>query len=382
MEREHPVSRRASLPALVEEKRRVAEELRELLGPRRARRAESDHHARRRPRHCGMTIHTGVGCSYGCVYCYIWDMGFPGRPRPYPLEPLEMAYALAVNPYVLPRSTMAAYGSVTEPFLPETRERALGYIGEVYRWLRLPTQVSTKAVVDEGLARELAAREPRLSVLVSVTAVGEWARRLEPRAPPAEERIAAAGEAARRGLSVALFLRPIIPGVTDVQARRILEMAWDAGIRDLVPGSLRVTPGILSRLEAAGVPRRALEARLPRRPRGPRDQVTLREEDIKARIVAEAREMGFRVHPSACSHNMWSHGTPCHACRLGPCGPGRPAPPSPEEVAEAVEALGGSARLVEVRYPVIVVRGLRGVRPDVVKEVLEAATKLQVRVER
>ena len=121
---------------------------------------------------------------------------------------------------------------------------------------------------------------------------------------------------------------------------------------------------------------------MPRRPRGPRDQVTLREEDIKSRIIAEAREMGFRVHPSACSHNMWSHRTPCHACRLGPCGPGRPASPSPEEVAEAVEALGGRARLVEVRYPVIVIRGLRGARPDVVKEVLEAATKLQVRIER
>ncbi|MCE4629966.1 MAG: radical SAM protein, partial [Desulfurococcales archaeon] len=96
-----------------------------------------------------MTIHTGVGCSYGCVYCYIWDMGFPGYPAMYPLTPLQLAYALAINPYVLPRSTMAAYGSVTEPFLPETRDRALEYVKTIYEWLKLPSQVSTKSILDD-----------------------------------------------------------------------------------------------------------------------------------------------------------------------------------------------------------------------------------------
>jgi len=334
-----------ALARLWDEKVRAARRLEGRLAPGEAVEARRDHHARRPPRPCGMTIHTGVGCSMGCLYCYVPDMGFPMRPRPYPLTPAQMAYALAVNPYVLPRSTLAAYGSVTEPFLPETRERALGYIREVRRWLALPSQVSTKAVLDPGLAGALRAADPDISVLVTVVALGEWARRLEPGAPPAEERIEAAGAAARAGLKVALFVRPIIPGVTDRQAGEIFELAAEAGIRYAVLGTLRVTPGILERLSRAGVDPGAIESRLPRRPRGPRDQVTIRGGDLKAAVAAEARARGIEVLPAACSHNIIAHGEYCRACRLGPCGdPARARRVDPGEVEELLEAAGLRAR--------------------------------------
>jgi len=368
---------RARFESLLRWKRRVVEELESRLDPRVVEAARRDHHARRRPRHCGMTIHTGVGCSYGCVYCYIWDMGFPGRPEPYPLPPEGMALALARNPYVLPGHTMAAYGSVTEPFLPETRSLAVAYIREVYRWLRLPSQVSTKSVVDEELARQLLDAEPRLSLLLTVVALGEWARRLEPGAPSPEERIAAAGRAARMGLRVALFLRPIIPGVTDVQAGEILDLARSHGIRDVVPGTLRVTEGIVKRLAAAGVDEGLLLSLLPRRPRSLREQVPIRGGEYKRRVIEEARARGFRVHPSACSHNMHAHETPCYACSLGPCA-GVPEPPGEDEVRDAVEALGGRVRGVEVAGGLVVLYGLEGARRDVVEELLGAWLKLRV----
>ena len=214
-------------------------------------------------------------------------------------------------------------------------------------------------------------------MLVTVVALGDWSRRLEPGAPPGEERIAAAGEAARKGLRVALFLRPIIPGVTDAQAREILELARDHGIRDVVPGTLRVTPGILGRLEAAGV--RIPPGRIPRRPRSGRDQVPIRASDLKARVVEEARRLGLRVHPSACSHNMHSHGEPCHACRLGPCY-AEPEPPDPGEVEEALEVLGVRHRGVEIRPPLVIVRRPSGKSRALVEEVLMALTRLQVRI--
>lgn len=367
------------IAGLIEEKERIREELRELLGPEEALEAERDHHARRRPRHCGMTIHTGVGCSYGCVYCYIWDMGFPGRPEPYPLSPLQMAYALAVNPYVVPERTMAAYGSVTEPFLPETRIRALDYIRTVYEWLRLPSQVSTKSLLDDDLVEELLGAEPGISVLVTVVALGEDARRLEPGAPPAEERLAAMGEAARRGLNVALFMRPIIPGVADRHYRGIIDYAVEYGVRHIVLGSLRVTPGILSRLGAVGIDTGVIRARLIGSLRDPRRQVPVDTRDLKNTIASYARGKGMVVHPSACSHNMWSHRSPCHACKYGPCY-GRPETPDPGDVREAVEILGGRVRDVEVRYPYIILRGVSGVDRRRLVEVLQAAARLMVRL--
>jgi len=58
----------------------VARRLEALIGAEAAGRARRDHHARRPPRPCGMTIHTGIGCSMGCIYCYVPDMGFMGKP--------------------------------------------------------------------------------------------------------------------------------------------------------------------------------------------------------------------------------------------------------------------------------------------------------------
>lgn len=367
------------ITSLLEDKKKTAGELRELIGAEEARRAERDPHARRKPRHCGITIHTGVGCSYGCVYCYIWDMGFPGTPRRYQLTPLQMAYALAVNPYVLPNSTMAAYGSVMEPFLPETRDDALEYIRVVYEWLGLPSQVSTKSILDDEIISGLKKAEPNISVLVTVVALGRDARRLEANAPRAEDRLEAAVEAGRRGLNVAVFMRPIIPGVAERHYTSIINMAVEGGLKHIVLGSLRATKGIISRLEAVGIDSSLLEARIPGEQVYVKRQVPVDVRDLKSRIAAYALKKGMVVHPSACSHNMWSHRQSCHACKYGPCY-SRPGLPDEEDIVEAVEALGGRVRSVVVRYPYIILHGVKGVRRGVLTELLKAATRLMVRV--
>ncbi|MEM1515181.1 MAG: radical SAM protein [Candidatus Bathyarchaeia archaeon] len=171
----------ANLVWLLESKNRVLDKLGEKLSSESKVRASKDSHSRRKPRPCGITIHTGIGCNYACTYCYIYDMGFPAKSRPYPLRSEEVVYALALNPYVVPEKTLAAYGSVTEPFLPETTERTLSYMREVYRQLRLPTQVSTKAILTEEVLKEISSGDPHMSVLVTVVTLSN--RRLEPRAP-------------------------------------------------------------------------------------------------------------------------------------------------------------------------------------------------------
>jgi DNA repair photolyase len=363
-------------------KAEIAEELKKALGER-AKKAKRDHHSRRPPRPCGMTIHTGIGCNYGCIYCYVPDMGFPMKPKPYPLEPLEMVYALAINPYVIPQRTLAAYGSVTEPFLKETRKRALEYIKEVWSWLRLPSQVSTKSILDEEIIESLKEGDNNISVLVSVSAIGEVARTLEPNAPPPEERILSAGEAVRKGIKVTLFLRPIIPSITEVQAEEILELAWKAGIREVVLGTLRVTPGILRRLRAAGLENVVSEIlrRLPRRPKNERDQVTIRGSDLKKAIERTAKRMGFKVLPSSCSANIEAHGEYCEACDMGPCGDPAKKIKDPEaEARELLEVLGIKYR--EAHYDGKVLRVyLNEVPKNIkVKILLEVSLRVKVRV--
>ncbi len=313
----------ATVREVLEWKRRLAGELESKLPREALERARRDWHARRSPIPCGMTIHTGMGCSYGCAYCYIYDMGFTMKPQPYPLTGEELVYALLVNPYFVPgpKGTLLAFGSVTEPFMPETAGRALEYLRATRDLLGNPQQVSTKTALKGRLLEEfMESVDPRIDVLVSITTLRKW-RLLEPGASPPDERLEFMRILAETGFSVTLFLRPIIPGVTDAEAEEILARAAEAGVRKVVPGTLRVTPGILRRLKASrAVDPSIIEARLPRHPRNPRDQVPIRGRDLKEKVARIAGELGLKVLPASCSSNIDSHGLACAACRLGPCG--------------------------------------------------------------
>ena len=51
----------------------------EMVGAAGASRAKANHHSKRKPIQCGLTIHPGNDCAYSCLYCYIVDMGFKFR---------------------------------------------------------------------------------------------------------------------------------------------------------------------------------------------------------------------------------------------------------------------------------------------------------------
>ncbi len=365
-----------------QEKQRLREKIGSMLDERERREAELDGHARREPRPCGMTIHTGIGCKYGCVYCYVPDMGFPMKPKPYPLNGLQLVYALLSNPYFVPGpyGTLLAFGSVTEPFMEETRDRAIEYLEYTARFLGNPTQLSTKAYVDEGLADTLRkVADPRMDFLVTIVTLRHW-KRLEPNAPPPEKRFETIRNLSSRGFHVTLFLRPIIPGVTDREVPEILERAKAAGARGVVPGSLRVTPGILERLRLAGVDVRVIEARLPRRPRGRRDQVPIRETDLKRLVEVYAKKLGLTVYPSSCSANIDSHGLACNACKWGPCGrPGELPWVEEDAIVELASLVGVEVSEVRVdeRSVKVHARGVRrgDARLRVLRNWVEALTK-------
>lgn len=346
------------LVSVFEEKRKIIELLESLLDDESVFRAKRDHHAKRKPRPCGMTIHTGIGCSLGCVYCYVPDMGFEMKPRPYPLSSLELVYSLAVNPYVFPGHTLVAYGSVTEPFLPETMDKALEYIGTVYKYLKLPSQVSTKIPLSSDIARKLREAEPGLSILLTVIAI-EKAKQLEPNAPSPIERLESVKELRKAGLHVTLFIRPIIPGITDKEIERITVYAVRVGVNGAVLGSLRVTPGIIKRLALIGYSVSEINKRLPRKPRGNRDQVAILEQDLKAKVKRVLESYGVKVYPSACAANIEAHRLSCNACKYGPCGKGEPPTVKIKWLYDLLEYLGAKARDIVITNKQVIIDGLK-----------------------
>ena len=373
---------------LLREKEAIAARLEARLDKREVEEARRDHHAHRPPIACGMTIHTGIGCNYGCLYCYVPDMGFPMKPRPYPLRGEQLAYALAANPYFVPGpwGTLLAFGSVTEPFMPETRSRAFEYLDATRRWLGNPQQISTKTPLHGGDYEEFRrSAEPRISILITVVTL-RYAKILEPGAPPPEERLKFAERLSRDGYHVSLFLRPIIPGVTDRELDDIMKAAKQAGVRAVIPGSLRVTPGILRRLQASKVvPMDEVLRRLPRRPRSGRDQVVLRMKDLKDKAAAAARKHGLRVLPSSCSANIDSHRIACWACRWGPCGDNSLLPRVDKAgIRDAFEALGVKPTRINITGNIVEVSvGRRDCRGAAVKRaalIVETVAKRKVAV--
>jgi len=371
------------LVELFERKVELAERLRSMLSEGEAAEAEADPHAWRLPRPCGLTIHTGVGCSFNCIYCYIGDMGFSGRPRPYHLSGVQLAYSVVLNPAVAPGDggTLLAFGSVTEPFMPESRERCLEYISAVSRELGNPIQLSTKAHLASGLASRVAGSCGRCSFLVTVVTLS-YHRVLEPGAPPPEERFETMRNLRAAGLHVSLFLRPIIPGIDMEEFMRILEMARESGAVGVVLGSMRVTERIINNLRRSGFPHvDEVLRRLPGGLMGSR-QITLREADLKKRLAGIAEEMDLRVYPSACAANVDAHSLSCAACRLGPCGDRDNLPEfDPASISRVSERYGVRVSKIRVEGSVIMVRaeGDAGAKSRF-REFVKAATRRMVLV--
>ena len=332
---------------VVEEKEKLKRVVESLLSQREAEEARRDYHAKRPPRPCGVTIHPGTGCALGCKYCYIYDMGFNRGFKPSPLRGLQLVYALLSNNYFVPgeRGTYLAIGSVTEPFHPALKNKTLEYVEASYKYLGNPTQLSTKWYVDPGTAGKLAEISGgRISPLVTLVTLKAH-RELEPGAPSPEKRLESIRNLRDVGLNPFLFLRPIIPGLTEGEYEEILDLAADYGAVGVVAGSLRVTKGILDKLKEAGVEVQYIVKRLktPLEKMKPRLQYDVYTGDIKREIEKYARKKNMLFYPSACMANLYSHGLKCWRMCTGRetslCGLEEP---SPVEVCGIARALGAT----------------------------------------
>lgn len=274
-------------------------------------RALKDYHARRKPRPCGMTVHTGIGCSFRCLYCYIEDMGFKWDIKPYPLSGEELVYALLSNPYFIPGKygTLIAIGSVTEPFHPITKEKAFEYIGAISKYLGNLIQFSTKMYLSEEDSYRLKDLDRGISPLVTIITL-KYASKLEPYAPPPEERFETIKNLSKTDLKPILFYRPLIPGIVEYEYEEIIKEAFKSGAVGIVAGSLRVTKLILSRLKSIGIAVEGIIRRLPKKPMG-NEQVTVITSDLKKMVLSYARRLGLIPFTEACMANIYTHGYIC-----------------------------------------------------------------------
>ncbi|MCX8204556.1 MAG: radical SAM protein [Candidatus Nezhaarchaeota archaeon] len=281
--------------ALKEALRRLLEQ---KLDVKARRRSLSDGHARRKPRPCGLTIHTCVGCPFACVYCYIDDLGFPrGRAQPYSLNDEEWLLAITSNPFFLPgpHGTYLSFGSVCEPLHSLCFDATTSYLSKVRDYLSNPCQLSTKASLSEEAVEKLAKSSPPLiNVLVTIVTLSR-SQELEPGAPSPQERLETLRRLRRKDILSFLFLRPLLPGLEE-EIDDILSEAKQAGAIGVVVGGLRLSQRIYSRLRSLGID-------VPR-PKG--GLVDVPQLGLKELVIETAREKSLTPFRSACCATTFS----------------------------------------------------------------------------
>ena len=367
------------LHEIMEMKEEIKSKLKQKLSKREINEALHDHHAHRRPRPCGLTIHTGIGCPLQCTYCYIYDMGFGITVKPYPLKPEQLVYALVSNPYFIPGSegTLVALGSVTEPFLPQTKELTMNYINAISTYLANPIQFSTKMYIGKSDARRIAELDPGISPLITIITI-KYRSKLEPYAPPPELRFKTIENLAEAGLKPILFYRPIIPGIAEKEYTDILRKAKHAGAIGVVAGGLRVTENILRRLYKYGIPVDEIVKRSLQPIRG-KKQVPIKINDIKKNIRETALSLDMKYFPQACMANIYTHGTYCFRMIREHIVSRPYSPPDPDEIRDIISKAGLELLGTRiVRYTLII--HARGACNKLEKFLLEELIKYKYRI--
>jgi DNA repair photolyase len=199
------------------------------------------------------TVNPYRGCVHACVYCF-------ARPTHTYLdlnarEDFEREIVVKVNTPERVRAELAkpswegelvALGTNTDPYQwVEGRYRLTRGVWEAMRDFSNPCSVLTKSPLllrDLDLFRELVERT-EFSANLSVPTLDEkvW-RQTEPRTPHPRKRLEAVAELVRNGVPSSVLIAPLMPGINDspAQVERILELAGEAGVRNVTPIGLHL----------------------------------------------------------------------------------------------------------------------------------------------
>lgn len=160
------------------------------------------------------------GCEHACVYCYVpsvirWDKGKWG----------DVVEVKANLPRILSKELRAkkkgvvGLGTVTDPYqLAEKKYEITRRCLELLLIHDFPVCIQTKSsLVLRDM--EILKKFSNIEVGVTLTALDDGVRaKMEPGASSVEERLRALAELSKNGINTWIFLGPVMPYITDVEA--------------------------------------------------------------------------------------------------------------------------------------------------------------------
>ncbi len=180
------------------------------------------------------------GCEHGCVYCYARPthaylglspgLDFETQLFYKPDSAQLLQNELRKSGY---RCSPITLGANTDAYQPA--EKRLGITRSILRVLSdfsHPVTIVTKSALverDLDILMPMAERD-LVQVLFSFTTLdSSLSRRLEPRPAAPQRRLQALQRTSEAGVPTGVLVAPIIPGLTDTELERILELSREAG---------------------------------------------------------------------------------------------------------------------------------------------------------
>jgi len=195
------------------------------------------------------SLHPYTGCSHRCLYCYATSyIGVrDSAPKRGFLEQLARDLSVADRGLTVEMSTSSDPYPPIEASLELTREALRTLFERGFKVLI--TTKSSLVVRDADLLSK-----GRSAVMITITTLDEdVSKRLEPGAPPPNERLSALRELARRGVPVGVRVDPVVPFINDDphQLSSLVEKAYEAGAKHVVTSTYKAKPDSFRRLTAA-----------------------------------------------------------------------------------------------------------------------------------
>ncbi|MCZ7392208.1 MAG: radical SAM protein, partial [Candidatus Methanoperedens sp.] len=182
------------------------------------------------------------GCAHACVYCYApsvihWDRGKWGE-----LVEVKMNLPRILSKELRRKKGVVGLGTVTDPYQPAEKKYEI-----TRRCLELllrhdfPVCIQTKSSLvlrDMDLLKQFS----NIEVGVTLTALVDGIRaKMEPCASSVEERLLALSELERNGIKTWVFLGPVMPYITGVEA--LVEAIAEVKPRYVLVDRLRLKEG-------------------------------------------------------------------------------------------------------------------------------------------
>lgn len=211
-------------------------------------------------------VDTGRVCTGACLYCYVPEFKSSALPAS---RKKFLSAELAVQAIQNETSfspgvygTAISMGCYADPLHSSCINRTQEILPSLLR-LGNPIQMASKCFAGSAeLAGQICAQQQypgQFTLLVTITSFSH-ASEIEPGAPTPEERLQVLDVFQQAGINTAIFIKPILPGITEYDTDAFVEALLKFKVPNCVMGLFYANPRILNKFKKMGLPIQQIHA--------------------------------------------------------------------------------------------------------------------------